>query len=249
MATMVRIALVGDYDSSVTAHRAIPEALRLSAKRLGVEVAPEWIHTTVIVSPPEVLSGHAGVWCVPASPYANMAGALAAIRFARESQRPFLGTCGGFQHAVLEYTRNVLGYAGADHAETAPAAAMPVIARLTCSLVEKAGGVFFRDGSRLQSIYGASRAEEEYHCNFGVNPEYVGLLSGPTGLQVAATDAAGEVRAVELAGHPFFVATLFQPERSGLRGVEHPLVSAFVAAAVAAQGHMEPGGGARVSGS
>ena len=232
-----RIALVGDYNPNVIAHRAIPEALRLSAKRLGVELVPEWVHTTSIGSAAEEVSGHAGIWCVPASPYTSMAGALAAIRFARESPRPFLGTCGGFQHAVLEYTRNVLGYAGADHAETSTDAAMPVIARLSCSLVEKAGGVFFRDGSRLQAIYGDNHAEEEYHCNFGVNPEYVGLLAGPSGLRVAATDAAGEVRAVELAGHPFFVATLFQPERSGLRGVEHPLVSAFVAAAVAEQRH------------
>jgi CTP synthase (UTP-ammonia lyase) len=235
MGNVARIALVGDFDPAVTAHRAIPQALQLSACRLGVEVAPTWVHTSTIGrSPAEQFAAFAAVWCVPASPYASMEGALAAIRAARELPRPFLGTCGGFQHAILEYVRHVLGNAAADHAETSPDAAMPVIARLSCSLVEKRGEVLFRDGSQLREIYGASRAQEEYHCNFGLNPEYTRLFAEPAGLRVAAHDEAGEVRAVELVGHPFFVATLFQPERSGLRGVEHPLITAFVAAAVKA---------------
>jgi CTP synthase (UTP-ammonia lyase) len=160
-----------------------------------------------------------------------MAGALAAIRLARESSRPYLGTCGGFQHAVLEFARNVLGYGQAEHAETAPDAEMRIIAPLSCSLVEKSGEIFLREGSRLRAIYGADRAEEQYHCNYGLNPKYAALFTDAAPLRVAATDAAGEVRAVELEGHPFFIATLFQPERSGLGGIEHPLVTAFLAAA------------------
>jgi CTP synthase (UTP-ammonia lyase) len=231
MAEVMRIALVGDFDPAVTAHRAIPEALRLSAQRLGVEVASEWVHTTTIGATAQELAGHAAVWCVPASPYANTAGALAAIRYARESLRPFLGTCGGFQHAILEYARNVLGYGAAEHAETVPDAAMPVIARLTCSLVEKRGSVRLIEGSRLRAIYGTAEADEGYHCNYGLNPAYEGLFSEPAGLRVAARDTAGEVRAVELAGHPFFIATLFQPERSSLHGLDHPLINTFVAEA------------------
>ena len=232
MPAVVRIALVGDHDPSVTAHRAIPEGLRLSAGRLGVAVAADWIPTPAIDPAAAAVGGYGGIWCVPGSPYAHTAGALAAVRFARVSGRPFLGTCGGFQHAVLEFARNVLGYAEADHAESSPDAAMPVIARLTCSLVEKGGEVVFAAGSRVRAIYGRDRAEEEYHCNYGENPGYAGLLAGPTGLRVAATDAAGEVRAVELSGHPFFVGTLYQPERAALRGEEHPLVTAFVVAAM-----------------
>jgi CTP synthase (UTP-ammonia lyase) len=234
MTDVVSVALVGDFDPAVTAHRAIPEALRLSARRLGVAISPEWVHTTAAGASgtaAETLRGHSAIWCVPASPYASTDGALAAIRFARESSRPFLGTCGGFQHAILEYARNVLGYAAADHAETAPTAAMPVIARLTCSLVEKSGSVQLADGSRLRAIYGTAEATEGYHCNYGFNPAYERLLADPDGLRVAARDSAGEVRAVELAQHPFFIATLFQPERSALRGVDHPLINAFVEAA------------------
>jgi CTP synthase (UTP-ammonia lyase) len=231
MTDAVDVALVGDLDPAVTAHRAIPEALRWSAKRLGVTVRPEWVHTTAVGAVAETLGYYAGIWCVPASPYASMDGALAAIRYVRESARPFLGTCGGFQHAVLEYARNVLGYSEADHAETAPAATMPVIARLTCSLVEKSGRVWFADGSRLGAIYGRAEATEEYHCNYGLNAAYERLLTDPGGLRVCARDIVGEGRAVELAGHPFFIATLFQPERSGLLGVDHPLINAFVEAA------------------
>jgi len=226
----VRVALVGDYDPAVTAHRAIPEALRLSGQRLGVAVDPTWTHTATLGPGVPQLADFAGIWCVPASPYANTDGALAAIRFARENGRPYLGTCGGFQHALLEYARNALGRAEAEHAETSPDAAMPLVSRLSCSLVEKRGRVNFVEGSRLRAIYGADHAEEGYHCNYGLNPDYESIFRDAT-LKVAARDKAGEVRAMELSGHPFFFVTLFQAERAALRGVEHPLVTAFVEAA------------------
>jgi CTP synthase (UTP-ammonia lyase) len=223
----IRLALVGDYNSDVPAHQAIPKALRLSGDRLGVAVEPVWMHTaTLDVSQ---LAAVSGIWCVPASPYASTDNALGAIRFARETRRPFLGTCGGFQHALLEYTHNVLGHPEADHAETSPDAAMLLISRLSCSLVEQRRTVALAEGSRLRTIFGTDHAEEEYRCNYGLNPQYESILRGA--LQVAARDGAGEVRAIELTGHPFFVATLFQPERAALRGAEHPLVTAFVEAA------------------
>jgi CTP synthase (UTP-ammonia lyase) len=164
---------------------------------------------------------------VPASPYANTDGALAAIRVARERGVPFLGTCGGFQHALLDYAGAVWTVAAPAHAELDPAAADPVIAPLTCGLVEQTGAIRFEPGTRLRAIYGSDDAVEGYHCNYGLNPSYAARLDlGP--LRVAARDLAGDVRAVELDGHPFFVATLYQPERSGLAGRRHPLIAAFV---------------------
>jgi CTP synthase (UTP-ammonia lyase) len=213
----VRIALVGDYDQSVPSHQAIPVALRLSAERLSISVEPVWLHTATLDL--AQLPAFSGIWCVPASPYASTDNALAAIRFARENKRPFLGTCGGFQHALLEYARNALGLK-ADHAETDPDAAMFLISRLSCPLVEQRGKVTLSCG--LRTIYGADEAEEGYRCNFGLNPEYEPLLAGH--FKIAARDASGEARAAELPGHPFFIATLFQPERAALQGVEHPLV-------------------------
>jgi CTP synthase (UTP-ammonia lyase) len=226
-----RVALVGDHDPGVTAHRAIPLALGLAADANGRAVEWTWLHTSTLTGDAgAVLEPFDGVWCVPGSPYASATGAIAAVRFAREQGRPFLGTCGGFQHALLEYADAVWGVIAPAHAELDPEAADPVIAPLSCSLVEVAGDVRVEPGSRLAAVYGAEEAQEEYHCRFGLNPLFSSWLeAGP--LHVAARDAQGDVRAVELADHPFFVATLFQPERAGLSGRSHPLIEAFVDAA------------------
>ena len=222
----MRIGLIGDHDPAVTAHRAIPRALALAAERLAVSMDAAWIPTEEIVDDGRV-AGYDGLWCVPASPYRSAAGALRAIRFAREQRRPFLGTCGGFQHALLEYARDVLGWSDAEHGELSPESARAVIAPLACGLVEVSDTIRFQGGSRLARAYGVPEAREAYHCRYGLNPVFrEALLSGP--LRVTAEDTAGDVRAVELEGHPFFVATLFQPERAALEGRVPPLAVAFL---------------------
>ena len=227
---MKRIALVGDYDANIVAHRAIPIALKLAVDELRADVTFEWVPSRDLHPTAETrLEPYAALWCVPGSPYQNTEGVLEAIRLARLRKRPFLGTCGGFQHAMLEYAQAVWRI-DALHAETNPAAEDPLIAPLMCSLVEVRGGLTFEPGSRLRAIYGRDSANEEYHCNYGFNPRYASRLqSGP--LKVAARDADGSVRAVELDEHPFFIGTLFQPERAALREQTPPLVKAFVSAA------------------
>jgi CTP synthase (UTP-ammonia lyase) len=93
--------------------------------------------------------GFDGLWCVPGSPYASMEGALNAIRQARESGLPFLGTCGGFQHALIEVARDLLGLADADHSESNPGGDVLLIDRLSCSLVGARGRLHVVAGSRL----------------------------------------------------------------------------------------------------
>ena len=228
----MQIGLIGDFNESVTAHRAIPVALRLAAEQLSQALSFDWLATDAM---PDALglARFDALWCVPASPYRSMDGALAAIRFAREQRVPFLGTCGGFQHAVIEYARNVLGWNDAEHAETAPQAERAVIHALVCALVEVSDEVRFQPGSRIAAAYGRERASEGYHCRYGLNPAFAERLTqGP--LRATAHDAQGEVRAVELDDHPFFVCTLFQPERAALRGELAPIVLAFVRAAAAA---------------
>ena len=223
----LQIALIGDYDPAVTAHRAIPRALELAAQRESVAVRPHWMHTAQLASLGPLSTD--GAWCVPASPYADTTAVLTAIGSARESGVPFLGTCGGFQHAVLDIAGAVWGLASASHAELEPGAVDPVIAPLSCSLVEVSGTIRLAPGSRLAEAYGTLEAEEQYHCRYGLNPLYASrLAAGP--LRATAWDHAHEVRAVELDGHPFFVATLFQPERAALAGNAPPVVTAFVRA-------------------
>jgi len=224
----VRVGLIGDYTASVPAHQAIPPALRFAAEESGTAVEFEWVPTEQVTSHAR-LARFDGLWCVPASPYRSMEGALLAIRHARASAIPFLGTCGGFQHAILEYARNVLGWADAEHAETAPDASRAVISALECGLVETTGRVHLSPGSRIALAYGVLETTEGYHCRYGINPHFLSeLVAGP--LHVTAHDETGDVRAVELADHPFFVATLFQPERAALKGERAPLVVAFVLA-------------------
>ncbi len=227
----VRIALVGDYNPKGKAHQGAPTALTLAAEGCGVALEYEWVHTSTLQpDPSKQLAAFHGLWCVPGSPYANGAGVITTIRMARETGRPFLGTCGGFQHAMLECAETLWGVESPANAEIDPHAADPVIAPLSCSLVEKHGDIFFVAGSRLAGFYGVPSAVEGYHCNYGLSAKYARRLeSGP--LRVSARDAAGDVRAVELDGHPFFFGTLFQPERSGLDRRQHPLITAFVAAA------------------
>jgi CTP synthase (UTP-ammonia lyase) len=129
----------------------------------------------------------------------------------------------------------VLGLTQADHAETNPSATFALITPLVCSLAGGAQGViFFRPGSRIATIYGQPEATEEFNCNYGVSPDHQALLES-SDLHVSGVDSENEVRAVELEGHPFFIATLFQPERSAFKGVVHPLIRAFVQAMVEAR--------------
>jgi CTP synthase (UTP-ammonia lyase) len=230
----LRVALIGDYNIQAIAHQAIPEALRLSGEKLGRQVEGIWMHTSTLTNPLNQLASFDGIWCVPASPYANTEGALAAIRFARESQRPFLGTCGGFQHAVIEYARNVCGLAEAEHAETNPTSSFQLIAPLSCSLVEKTGDILLAEEGLVRKAYGEPRITEGYHCSYGLNSIYSSLLF-KNGLRATAHDLSDDVRAIELTTHPFFVATLFQPERRALQGRVPPLVAAFVAATSSAK--------------
>jgi CTP synthase (UTP-ammonia lyase) len=225
---VARIGLIGDYDSSVPAHQAIPAAIRLAADELKLAVDFEWVPTIEIAGAQRILH-YAALWCVPASPYRSIDGALLAIRFARENHRPFLGTCGGFQHAIVEYARNVLGWADAEHGETSPDAQRRVITLLECALIETTDAIRLRPGSRIAQAYGREEIVEGYRCRYGLNPEFLTQLTcGP--LRVAAEDRSHEVRAVELDDHPFFVATLFQPERAALKGQVPPLIAAFVRA-------------------
>ena len=224
MHSAIRIALIGDFNQQQKAHEAIPKALALASAGAAEVV---WVPTDTIAE--HSLDSFDGLWCVPGMPYRSAAGAIEAIRHARVSGTPFLGTSAGFQYAVVEFARNVLGLAEADHQKTNPKTSMPVISPLELSLLGVKARVRFTEGSHLRRAYGAPEAVEEYHCSFGLNDRYRRLIEGH-GLYVAAADDQDEIRALELDGHRFFVATLFEAALSALteHPRPHPLVHAFV---------------------
>lgn len=226
----IRIALVGDYNPDVAAHKAIPLAIDDAAVVLELPVEQHWLATRDITAD-SVLADYDAIWVVPASPYQNTAGALRAIHYARENAIPFLGTCGGFQHALLEFARNVMGIDDAAHAEVDSSGTM-IITPLSCSLTGEGHRIELRPNTLLGRAWGRDEITQAYSCSYGVQEDFARKLAH-TALKVSAWDEDGEVRGVELSGHPFFVATLFQPERAALDGHPVPLVHALLRAAKA----------------
>ena len=223
-----RVVLVGDRSANVRAHARIPVLIEALLRREGIALDAYWIAT------PEAeecdLRGFDAIWVVPGSPYASADGAIAAVRTARERRIPFLGTCGGFQHALLEYARHVCGLATVQNAEVTPEARDQLIVPLECSLVGHEEAVMVVPGTLAAKITGPGRRTERYHCAYGLNPAYLDALTCG-GLRFSGFDDSGQVRIMELPGHPFFFGTLFQPELDGDGTHPHPVIVALAAAA------------------
>lgn len=226
------IAIIGDRDVASRPHAATEASLCHAAEHAGVELDFEWLPTESLdgEDAERRLSRFAGLWIAPGSPYRSLTGALQAIRFAREHDRPLIGTCGGFQHVVLEFARHVLGLNDAQHAEYDPYASVLFVAPLTCSLVGRTMSVRINPGSRVADVLQADAIAAQYYCNFGLNPAFRDRLDA-AGLRIVGEDEHGEARIVELPGHRFFVATLFLPQFDSTTDRPHPLIATFVNAA------------------
>jgi CTP synthase (UTP-ammonia lyase) len=136
-----------------------------------------------------------------------MAGILNAIRFAREHDMPYLGTCAGFQYALIEFTRNVLGIPDADSAENQSGSENIVIRPVYCETPGPPGrprlagpGVARPiSGPLLESWCGKGDLAEEYFCSFETNSTFLPSWEA-AGLSIGARGADGELRALELRG-------------------------------------------------
>ena len=118
----VRIGILGDFNSDFRSHHATNDALQHAARKLKLKVESAWIPTASLLLPTATASLDAfdGIWASPGSPYKSFDGMLKGIEFARVYDRPFLGTCGGFQYALIECARNVIGIPDATTAEEDP---------------------------------------------------------------------------------------------------------------------------------
>lgn len=225
------IGVVGDRNLGHKTHLLTESALR----QLPQEPAFEWVPTKDLAGGVgSRLDEYGGLLISPGSPYRSMEGAVAAIRHARERGLPLLGTCGGFQHIVIEFVRNVLGIVDADHAETNPTAPHLAVTPLACSLAGQSHLVTLAGGTKAAEIYQTQSAIEPFFCNFGLNRAYIPMLDA-RGLRVSGVSEDGEPRVLELVGHPFFVGTLYVPQARSTSYVPHPLLQAFVVAALGAR--------------
>ena len=222
-----RLIVLGDRDVSYLTHREIDATLAL----LPSELEAGWVSTDALDS--ELLLAAHGIWLAPGTPYRNGEAAYAAIEHARMSGTPFLGTCGGFHYVCVSLARSLAGRPNAGHAETDPDSSHIVVAPLACALYGEERPVTPVPGTRLAAICGSAPFAGFHFCGYGLTPDGEKLLAASR-VTMSAHSADGGVEGIELTEHPFFMATLFQPQvGSSQSGVLHPLVSTFVEATLA----------------
>jgi len=242
LSASVRIAIVGDFNPEYVSHATNAPAVEHAAASLDIPVEVDWVGTDAIApeNPEAKLSAWDGFWIAAGSPYKSRPGALAAIRYARESKLPMLATCGGFQYGLLEFAHNVLGRTDLEHGEDAPSAPKLLITAVACPVPDRSEGepslsgpaqrIHVREESRAREILGTDRIDEEYFCNFELNPDFDELFE-EHGLEFTGFGDRGDSRIFEVPAHPFYIGTLFQPQRKSRPGKPHPFAVAFVEAA------------------
>jgi len=215
----VDIALVGKY-ALEDAYMSIHEALKHAGLEAGVDVNVLWVDSEEMRDHHEDRIEQADGIVVPGGfGSRGTEGKIEAIRYAREHDVPFLGLCLGFQLAVVEYARNVLGMEGAHSTEIDDETPYPVIDLLPEQYdLEDLGGTMrlgahetdIEPGTLAADLYGGTSCTERHRHRYEVNPEYIDDLT-TDGLTFSG-EAGNRMEIVEYDDHPFFFGTQFHPE-------------------------------------
>jgi CTP synthase (UTP-ammonia lyase) len=228
-----KIAILGDFNPVYSTHHALNESIHQVCNHLGQFVQGDWISTDIFNT--NVVFGkglYSSLWIAPGSPYKDFENVLEVIRYARINNIPTLGNCGGFQHMVIEFARNVCGITHADHEETNGNAADLVIHKLACSLAGLEENLTITDTSSiLYSILKKQNFPARYFCSYGLNEKYHDILQSK-GLTFTSRSDEGAIRSFELKSHPFFVGTLFQPALVSGDGEPNPILVEFFRRAI-----------------
>jgi CTP synthase (UTP-ammonia lyase) len=216
------ILALGDRDPVHLTHRELDAAFGL----MPDDVECGWTATDSREA--RDLGAADGVWLLPGTPYRDDAAAYAAIDYCQESGTPFLGTCGGFQYACVALARSLAGIDGAAHAETDPEGETVVVAPLACSLYGSRRLVEPIPGTRLAEICGTLPFTGFHWCGYGLDSAIERRLQD-AGVVLSARAPDVGVEGIELPGHPFFVATAFQPQVGAGESRElHALIHALL---------------------
>jgi CTP synthase len=246
----VDIAMVGKYVQIRDSYLSLNEALTHAGVQTRTRVRIHFIESTDIEERGTgVLEGMDAILVPGGFGERGIEGKIAAVRHARENGIPYLGICLGMQLAVIEYGRNVLRLDGANSTEFNRAGPNPVIALITewqdtargsqarDESSDKGGtmrlgaqDVRLVDGSRARSLYGREVIRERHRHRYEFNNGYLERYRGG-GMGITGLSPDGLVEIVELAGHPWFLATQFHPEFTSNPRDGHPLFTGFVAAA------------------
>ncbi len=248
----VTVGIVGKYVELPDAYLSVVEALRHGGLAHGVEVNISWIASDDLTPEPgpdtddatgqvdRLLRGLDGVLVPGGFGIRGVEGKIAAITWARRHEVPFLGLCLGLQSAVIEFARNALGLPDAHSSEFEPGCADPVIDLMPDQreITDKGGTMRLGEypaklapGSRTRLAYDDEPVVYERHRHrYEVNNRYRPALEA-AGLVFAGVSPNDRlVEFIELADHPWFVATQAHPELKSRPTRPHPLFASFVAA-------------------
>lgn len=238
----VRVAIVGKYVDLADSYLSVVESLNHGGFHNGADIEFVWIAADDLDEDPSPLAGVDAIVVPGGFGIRGIEGKIAAIRYAREHEIPFLGLCLGLQCAVIEYARNVAGLEGAHSSEFEPTSPHPVIdlMRDQRDVLDKGGtmrlGLWvtkLQPGTRAHEAYGEDIILERHRHRYEVNNRYRARLE-EAGLVVAGTTVDGKlVEIVEIPQHPYFVATQFHPEFKSRPTRPHPLFRDLISAALA----------------
>ncbi|HRG61709.1 MAG TPA: CTP synthase [Burkholderiales bacterium] len=250
---LVEIAMVGKYVDLTESYKSLNEALIHAGIHTKSRVNINYIDAETLSSGDLSSLQNVDAILVPGG-FGNrgVEGKIKAIEYARKNNIPFLGICLGMQLAVVEYARNVCGYADANSTEFSQTSSYPVIGMIE-EWEDKSGSVETRDentdlggtmrlgaqdcelvaGSLAANVYGANKIHERHRHRYEVNNSLIGNLVN-AGLVISGTSLGREklVETVELPNHSWFFGCQFHPEFTSNPRHGHPLFSAFVNAAL-----------------
>jgi CTP synthase len=251
----INLAMVGKYVQNRDSYISLNEALTHAGVKTRTRVNIHFIESTDIEERgTAVLQGMDAILVPGGFGERGVEGKIAAVRYAREQRIPYLGICLGMQLAVIEFGRHVLGLEGATSTEFNRTTPHPVVALITewqdamrgaqsrdessnLGGTMRLGGqdVTLSEGTRARALYGKGIIRERHRHRYEFNNTYLDRYRA-AGLTFSGLSPDGLVEIVELADHPWFVATQFHPEFTSNPRDGHPLFTGFIAAARAHRG-------------
>ena len=250
----VKIAMVGKYVDLTESYKSLTEALKHAGIHTETDVQITYIDSESLEKEGVDSLKEMDAILVPGGFGARgVEGKIAAVKYARENQVPYLGICLGMQIALIEYARDVAGMKGANSTEFDLKAPYPVVGLIdewqtadgsveTRDAGADLGGtmrlgaqeVELKEGSLAAKIYGSTSIKERHRHRYEVNNNFVPDLE-KAGLVIGGVSAGRErlVETIELPKHPWFFACQFHPEFTSTPRKGHPLFTAFVKAALA----------------
>ncbi len=242
----VNIGLIGKYVELQDSYKSILEAFihagaSNETKVNVISIHSEFLDASDVV---EKMSGLDGILVAPGFGGRGIEGKIEAVRYARENKVPFLGICLGMQMAIIEYARNVLGYADANSTEMNPETAHPVVNLMEDqkNITEKGGTMRLgawkcdvKPNTLAFKIYEKTSISERHRHRYEYNSSYVEVLEKAGLIASGVNPDTGLVEIVELENHPFFIGVQYHPEYKSTVENPHPLFVNFVAAVVKAQ--------------